>query len=321
MGLFAKVAMGLGGVFGLAVVGLVGTVQMRWNRTLETPTTNITASTDPEVVERGRYLVQGPAHCAGCHGDVDQIEHYEATGEMIPLTGGFEIPIPPGKMRPPNITPCETTGIGKMSDEDLARALRYGVGHEGRILFPIMPFANLADDDLTAIISYLRTVEPHTVEREPTEFTFLGKALLTFAIPPAGPTGTPPASVTPGPTVEYGEYLANDVANCNGCHTNRDLMTGEYIGEPFGGGLELDHRGKTFVIPNITLGGDGSKTKGWNEAAFIARIRTGQPSTEGSPMPWAPFSKMSDDDLRAIYAYLETIESVDRDTGPAIKPS
>ena len=128
---------------------------------------------------------------------MDRLEEYELTGAEIPLSGGFEIPIPPGKLRPSNLTPCAETGIGAMSDEQLARALRYGLAHDGRVLFPIMPFANIADDDLVAIMSYLRSVEPVSIERAPSEPSLLGKVLLAYVIAPAQPEGTPPRSVTP----------------------------------------------------------------------------------------------------------------------------
>jgi len=317
MKLAMKIGLGIVGVLGVGVIGLITTVQLRWSRAHEAPVTGFSASDDPAVIERGRYLVQGPAHCAGCHGAGDQLAHYEETGEEIPLTGGFEIDIDPATLRPPNITP-HASGIGDMTDEQLARALRYGIARDGRTLFPIMPFANLSDDDIVAIISYLRSLEPEASDVPPTQFKFLGKALLTFAIEPEGPVEPPPASVTPGRTAEYGEYLANSVANCNGCHTDRDLTTGAYIGEPFAGGLKLPHQGKILVVPNITPDGEGSRIKGWDEAAFIARVRTGKGSVPGSPMPWMPFSKMSDDDLAAIYAYLKTVRSVDRDTGPVL---
>jgi mono/diheme cytochrome c family protein len=310
-----------GGFFGVGVVGIVGivaTANMRWDREREAPLPDIHASDDPEVIARGEHLVWGPAHCAGCHGEVDKLEDYEANSQRIPLTGGFVMPIPPGTIRVPNITQDEETGIGKMTDQEIARSLRHGVKRDGRMLFPIMPFANLSDDDLTAIISYLRTIEPVSHEVEPTELTLLGKILFSFVLDPAGPTEDVPKSVEAAPTAEYGRYLAHNVANCNGCHTNRDLATGEFIGEPFGGGLQLEHRGKTYTIPNITPGGEGSKTKGWDEAGFIARIRTGEPSAPGSPMPWAPFSQLDDVELKAIWAYLQTVTPVNADHGPPL---
>ena len=61
------------------------------------------------------------------------------------------------------------------------------------------------------------------------------------------------------------------------------------------------------------------RLKDWDEAGFIARMRTAKPSTPGSPMPWAPVATMTDDDLKAIWAYLASLEPVNRDTGPALK--
>lgn len=310
-----------GGFFGVGVLGIGGivvTANMRWDREREAPLPDISASEDPAVIARGEHLVWGPAHCAGCHGQADLMDKYELELERIPLTGGFSMSIPPGTLHMPNITQDAETGIGEMTDQEIARALRHGVKRDGRMLFPIMPFANLSDDDLTAIVSYLRTVEPVKHEVEPTQLSLLGKVLFSFVLDPAGPTEDIPKSVTPGPTAEYGRYLAHNVANCNGCHTDRDLATGEFTGEPFAGGLELDHRGKTYTIPNITPGAKGSRIATWDEAGFIARIRTGQPSAPGSPMPWAPFSQLDDDELKAIWAYLQTVPPVDVDHGPAL---
>ena len=96
------------------------------------------------------------------------------------------------------------------------------------------------------------------------------------------------------------------------------MATGEFIGEPFAGGLELEHRGKVFKIPNITPGGEGSRIKTWTKEGFIERMRTGKPSAEGSPMPWVPYSKLSDDDLTALWLYLQSVPSVDNDTGASL---
>ena len=319
MKLVTKVIIGVAATLGVGVIGIVAGANARWDREREAPLPDIKASDDPTVIARGEYLVWGPAHCGGCHGAIDRIDEYEKEGKRIPLSGGFELPIPPATLRMPNITSHETAGIGAMSDGQIARSLRHGVARDGRMLFPIMPFQNLSDDDLTAIISYLRTLEPDATVREPTEFSMLGKVLLGFVMDPAGPTQEVPKSITPAPTAEYGSYLANSVANCNGCHTNRDLATGDPIGPPFAGGLALEHRGTVYNIPNITPKGAGSKLAAYDEAGFIERIRSRKPSADGSPMPWAPFADMSDDDLKAIYAYLQTVESVDNDVGPVVK--
>ena len=110
----------------------------------------------------------------------------------------------------------------------------------------------------------------------------------------------------------YGKYLANSVANCRGCHTNRDLMTGAFIGEDYAGGLKFDMETDSGVYslttPNLTPGA-GSRIKGWTKEQFIQRFRMGRliPQTH---MPWGPFSRMNDDDLAAIYNFLQTVKPV-----------
>ena len=314
-----KIIAGIAALGGIGIIGVVALATVRADRVRDVPMPTLTASTDPEIIARGEYLVWGPGHCAGCHGAVEQLEHYEETNERIPLTGGFELPIPIGSFPVPNITQSRDTGIGGMTDGEIARSLRYGVGRHGEMLMPIMPFQNVSDEDLVAMISYLRTIEPVEKERPGRSLNLLGTMLFAFAMEPVPPEGTPPTSVPRSTSKEYGEYLGKNVANCYGCHTNRDLATGAFFGEPLGGGLELAHRDSVFVVPNITVGGKGSRVNTWDQAGFIARVRTGKPSTPGSPMPWQPLNSMDDNDLKAIWAWMASLDPVDRDTGPSLK--
>ena len=111
----------VGGIFMLAA-GIFAIACVRADRVRDVPLPTISASQDPAMIARGEYLVWGPGHCAGCHGAVEQLEHYEATNERIPLTGGVEVPVPIGSFPAPNITQANDTGIGEMSDEEIARA-------------------------------------------------------------------------------------------------------------------------------------------------------------------------------------------------------
>jgi mono/diheme cytochrome c family protein len=200
-----------------------------------------------------------------------------------------------------------------MKDEEIARSLRHGVGYDGRNFLDFMPFHNTSDEDLTAIISYLRASQPVKNEVPPTEYTILGKVLMSFAIEPVGPTGDVARSVKRDSTAEYGKYMAFSVANCYGCHTERDLKTGDFIGQPFAGGLELDMGGEyLFYSPNITNDKKTGRLHGWTEEQFISRFREGK-KIPGSPMPWGPFSRMDEVDLKAIYRYMQTVEPVERE--------
>src|SRR4029077_15776614 len=98
---------------------------------------DVIASTDSAVVARGRYIVRDVAPCAACHGDPSQRAAY-ASGAEVPLSGGFVFDIPPGKIYARNLTPDAETGLGNVPDRAVARALRLGVGHDGRALLPFM---------------------------------------------------------------------------------------------------------------------------------------------------------------------------------------
>jgi mono/diheme cytochrome c family protein len=220
----------------------------------------------------------------------------------VALTGGFEFDMPIGKMYTKNITPDSVTGIGRYTDAQIARALRYGVGPDGRALFDFMPFHNTSDEDLTAIISYLRAQKP--VRKQVPEHTFntIGKVIKAFMIKPVGPDGEVPVAVKKDSTAEYGKYLAIAVSNCSGCHTKRDMMTGAFTGELFAGGLEIEG----LITPNLTTD-SSSRIFTWDQQRFISRFREGK-KIQQSPMPWNSFKRMSDGDLIAIYKYLKTLK-------------
>lgn len=294
------------------VLVLVIAVASLQNKTFDAPYPEVNISTDSAVLARGEYLVYGPGHCADCHGKVEMMAEKEA-GEKVPLTGGLEFKLPLGSLYAPNLTPDPETGIGRWDDKTIARALRHGVGHDGRALFPFMPFQNTSKADMDAIISYLKTLPAVKNEVPENSFNAVGKIVKAFALKPVGPDGEVTASIKPDTTVEYGMYLANNVANCRGCHTNRDLKTGEYTSEFFSGGLmiesPIDPEHYACVTPNISTDPETSAISDWTEEVFINRFRKGK-VIKHSVMAWGPFKRMSDNDLKAIYRYLHTVKPV-----------
>lgn len=294
---------------------------MTWDKKHDAPYPEISASKDSALIARGKYLAYGPAHCATCHVPMDKIMSVE-NGEIMPLSGGWEFTIPPGTFRAPNITPDIETGIGKLSDKELARTLRYSVGSNGRCIFPFMPFQELSDEDLTAILSFLRSQEPVKHQMKKTELTFLGKAVTTLGmIKPVGPKKDPAKSVKIDTTVEYGSYLAQSVANCIGCHTKRDLKTGAFIGEPFAGGFifkpEPLSMGYGFVSPNITPDVETGIMATWDEQTFMTRFKKNRVH-KGSPMPWGSFSRINDLEVKALYKFLKSLDPVKNKIGKIV---
>jgi mono/diheme cytochrome c family protein len=303
------------------LVALTVTVLVLERRTYDPGYPAVKASSDPAVIARGRYLAYGPAHCITCHGGA-AAKAALAAGKDVELSGGLEFQLPVGTIRTTNITSDRETGIGGLRDEEIARSLRHGVRADGRPLLPFMPFADLSDGDLTAIVSFLRTLPPVNKQVETRSMNPLGHVVLAFMIKPAGPTAPVRAHVPVEATAAYGGYLAGSVANCRGCHTARDMRTGAYTGPPLAGGLR--HRSKAnptveFVTPNLTPDRATGRISNWTEEIFVARFRTGKGPT-GSPMPWESFSRMTDDDLRAIDRYLRSVPPVHNDTGEPVRP-
>ena len=301
----------------VAILGIAGVAQARWDRTFDdkAPMPTLVASTDSAVIARGRYLAYGPAYCAGCHTANGSASRIEA-GEELPLSGGHVWDIPPGVLRSANITPDTATGIGRFTDAQLVRAIRHGVRHDGRAMLPFMAYQNLSDEDVVALISFLRAQPPvkHAVpDHDP---TMLGKAVLAFVLKPKGPDGTPPPRSPVGLSVERGKYLAESVSDCAGCHTERSGMDGSFTGPRFAGGgsFSIDSKpGYVIITPNLTPDSATGRIAHWTEDQFVARFRAGRTIKE-SPMPWGPLRKMSDDDLRSIYRYLRTLPPVNNPT-------
>jgi mono/diheme cytochrome c family protein len=318
-----RIVLGLFVVVAVVVAGFAVFVASRQNLKFEAPEPAIVASTDSAVIARGHYIVRDVAPCAACHGDPAARDAYVA-GADVPLSGGFEWNIPPGRIRARNITPDPETGLGRVSDGRIARALRHGVGHDGRALLPFMEMQGLSDEDLLAVVSYLRTQAPVRNDVPWHSYTVLGKVVkATVLANPVGPRSTPPAVSPRGATVENGRYLAAAVATCQGCHTRRNLATGDLIGPEFSGTDRFTDDAdpsRVWAPPNLTPDPKTGVTARVTEDQFVARFRAGR-ILPGSPMPWQAYSRMSEEDLRAIYRFLRTLPPHEYDPGPAVRPS
>lgn len=293
------------------ITGISIVTATRQHLTFKAPYPNIKASTDSNIIARGKALIYGPAHCANCHAPANkEVEVNE--GKEVPLSGGIVFDLPIGKLYAKNLTP-DSTGIGSVSDAIIARALRYGISRDGTSLFDLMPFHNTSDEDLTAIISYLRQ-QPAVKNKVPeNSYSLLGNIVKAFLLKPAGPTEAVPVSVKRDTSAAYGKYLANSVANCRGCHTNRNLMTGAFTGHDYAGGLRFETQTDSglyvLTTPNLTPDQTTGRIADWSQQQFINRFRMGK-IINGTHMPWGPFSRMSDDELKAIYNFLQTVQPV-----------
>jgi len=254
----------------------------------------------PERLARGRYLVQGLLGCEVCHTESDWTQHgapkvagMELAGQLFPLPGF------PGTLVAPNLTPDPETGSGGWSDDQIARAIREGVKHDGTTLFPIMPYAqyrNLSDEDLASVVVYLRSLRPVRNPLPHSKINFPVNYLVRSAPEPVTAAVAGPGS----DQLARGKYMVS--LGC-GCHnTVRKL--------PYAGGERLAGPWGSVVSANITP--DPSGISYYTEATFITALRTGYVGARklNSIMPFGDFKNLTDEDLKAIYAYLRTLTPV-----------
>ncbi|MBE0637238.1 MAG: c-type cytochrome [Bacteroidales bacterium] len=295
----------------LIVAGFYSFVQLSWDKKYEAPYPNIKASIDSAVIARGEYLVYGPSHCATCHVPPDKMLAVD-NGLKMPLIGGWEESFPGfGVFRAPNLTPCPETGIGQLTDAEITRSIRHMVKSDGTTLFPFMEYQGMSDEDLTAIISFLRSQEPVYNQVDRSDLGFVAKALSAFGvISPRGPKTAPPTNVPTDDVLEYGRYIAQDISNCKGCHIQMDDF-GNQQGPDYAGGFLFPpnafSEGYAYVSPNLTPHPTTGVMTNWTEEQFINRFKHGR-IHKGSPMPWGSYSRMHDDDLKALYSYLQSLE-------------
>jgi len=327
-----KLMIAAGAVFaliGVLLASVLGFVLLTWEKSYEdVPYPTLTASTDPAVIAHGEYLVKGPAHCSNCHvGHLDDVMRADA-GEDLPMQGGAAFEMGPlGSLWTRNLTSDKETGLGRFSDAELFRMMRHNVrpNHKAS-LGPMMPFQKMADDDLIAVVSYLRTLDPVKNEIPEPQWGMLAKVLFAFGPPaPFAPVvghEWPAKAPAKGRSVERGEYLANNVANCVACHTPMDPMTMEATGPIFSGTDIAEPspfaEGKAFRGPNLTSHETGILKNYKSPKAWVVRFRSGR-AIPGSFMHWGPFSRMTEDDLVSIYMYLQTVPPADHEVGPIVE--
>jgi cytochrome c553 len=294
----------LGSVIGLVLLvalGLYAKARVEITKKYQVQVESFVVPTDAASVERGHHLAD--FLCSECHGaDLSGDPRWFDLPGMVTVAA-------------PNLTPGRG-GLGaSFTTDDFVRVLRHGVKPDGTSVF-IMPsndFAYLSDQDLAAIIAYLKTLPPVDKQTpEPhTRPTFLGGVMygagLFGNLLRAGQMqemAEIPAAPQAGVTAEYGHYLVN-INGCRDCHGQQ--LSGAKTGDP-----------SSPLAPNLTPGGE---LRAWSEADFIKTLRTGMtPSGTQLPdefMPWKHKGLMSDDELKAVWAYLQSLPPLPTTTAPA----
>jgi mono/diheme cytochrome c family protein len=276
------------------------------------------ADSTTAMLDRGKYLFNHVAGCIDCHSKRDFTKY---SGPVVPGSeggGGFLFDEKlglPGKIYGRNITPDNETGIGTWTDEEILRAITQGVSKRGDTLFPLMPYANfnhMAKQDLMSIIAYLRTLKPiknKIADRQlfmPIAAVYPAQALQ----PSVDGNQLPPTT----DKVAYGGYLVN-AADCGTCHTPM-TERGPDRARMFAGGWTFDVGSFKVTSANITP--DSTGIGSWTEEQFLNKFvpyreeknYSHNPGRDNTIMPLSVLAGMTDDDLKAIYAYLRTVPPV-----------
>jgi len=187
------------------------------------PLTNRMFERTPERWARGKYIFENLAACVDCHSPHDWTKHDSPIPSGMEGAGGDFLILKglPGHVVAPNLTPDAETGSGTWSDDALARAIREGIGHDGRTLFPLMPYEgyrHMPDEDLASVIVYLRSLPPVRNPLPKTEIIFPVKYLIRSVPEPI--TDPVPAPDVSDP-VKRGAFLVT-IASCRDCHTPVD---------------------------------------------------------------------------------------------------
>jgi hypothetical protein len=223
-------------------------------------------------------------------------------------------------MTAPNITPDRDTGAGTWTDDMLARAIREGIGHDGRALFPLMPYHQykyMSDEDLASVVVYIRSLKPLTRRLPPPEIPFPVNRFINAVPEPVTSAVAAPESSN---RVAYGDYLVR-LGACRDCHTPVDARNQAIPGMEFGGGFVLTGPYGRVASANITPAPSGIPY--YNEELFLEAMRTGMVKARKlhDAMPWIMYRRQTDEDLKSIFAYLRTIGAVAHRVDNSLPPT
>lgn len=274
----------------------------------------------PVRLARGRYLVTSVSGCFSCHGELD----WQANGFPVkPGTeGGGRVWDREGLpyVTAPNITPDPETGAGTWTDDMIARAIREGIGHDGRTLFPLMPYSqyrSMSDEDLASIVVYVRSLPAlkRTLPRTNVPFP-VNRLIQTLPQPVTERVPDPDRRNV----VAYGDYLTR-LGACRDCHTPVDARNQPIAALEFAGGFTLVGPYGQVASRNLTPSPSGIPY--YDADLFIRAMRTGMVKARKihDAMPWLAYGGQTDEDLRAIFAFLKTVTPVAHRVDNALPPT
>lgn len=261
------------------------------NQSIEYTDSSPPIPNDSASIARGRHLATAISKCVDCHG--------ADFGGQVVIDA-----LPMARVVAPNLTSGQGGIAGDRTDDDYLRAIRHGIGVGGRALalMPARNYWHMGDEDVAALIAYLRSVPAVNRELPASSYGLVGRVLVLKGdldplfeakhIDHSARRTAPPAADS---TAEYGRYLA-EIGGCTGCH-GPTLSGGAIPGMP------PDARPSANLTPEAI----GS----WTEADFFKALREGV-RPNGTPidtvqMPVPMTRLMTDLETKAIFKFLQTV--------------
>ena len=287
----------------LAGAGAMALAALPWRGAIDPVPRSEAQLYAPAAIERGRVLA-ALGNCVTCH-----------TGPSgVAWAGGHRLETPFGTITTPNLTPDEATGIGTWSYAAFARAMRDGVGRDGRHLYPALPytaFRTVTEADMQALYAFLMSQAPVSAPREANalRFPFNMRPLLAgwkALFLRGDPFQPDPAQ---SDAWNRGAYLVNGLGHCGACHTPRNALGAEKAGVALAGvGARAAPGG--WETPGLT--GQSHAPLPWTEAEYYDYLRTGYSAHHGpaaGPMASVvtQLQGVGDADLRAMAVYLASL--------------
>lgn len=308
----------LGWIMGIVLVFIIaGIAFLNFTFPKVSPAKELTIEYTPERIERGAYLANHVAVCMDCH---SQRDFSEFSGPPAPGTLGkggdrFDHGMGfPGVFYAKNITPF---GISDYTDGELYRLITTGVTNDGRAMFPLMPYryyGKMDPEDVYDIIAYVRSIPSIESDIPDSEADFPVSVIIKTI--PTDPT--PEKKPNPNDQLAYGKYMTN-VAGCIECHTQVDAQGMIMPDLAFAGGRSFPFPDGSFVTSSNISPDKETGIGSWTEDMFVQRFKQYVDSAYVNPkippgefntlMPWVMFAGMKEQDLKAIFKYLQSLPS------------
>lgn len=288
---------------------------MRYSLTLSLPLLIIATSTSctqeqDELLARGTYLMEGVLACGNCH--------TPKSADAVPIAdmrfaGAFVIEEPGVKAYASNITMDDETGIGTWSDAEIIRGIRDGIRPDGTLIGPPMPspfYRNISDNDMRAIVAYMRNVDPVSNIVPASEY---GIPLPDAWGPPVGEV----PDVSRDDPLAYSTYFTVALGHCTECHTPMVEGMHDFTRTNEGGRVfeNIFDLGFTVISANVSPHpelGIGTWTDEEIKRAITQGIsRDGREHLPAMAYPY--YATITDEDLDAIIVYLRSLPPMPAD--------